>query len=79
MKLEFEILKDFFYIKDKKNYSVGGVIELTKEDAQNMVKYGYLKENKEPYSKSKEGTKGITSKKTIEEADAEIKAENSKL
>jgi beta-lactam-binding protein with PASTA domain len=80
--MKYLVLKPFFKLSDRRNYSIDEVIELSKEDAQAMLKDKFLeevKENKTPYEKSKEGTKGIVFLKTIEEADTEIKEANKKI
>ena len=62
----YKVLKPFFKLSEKKNYSIGDTIELSKEEAQNMLEYIDTK------------TFGVTTKKTIEEADKEIKKANKK-
>ena len=76
---KYKVIKPFFKISEQKNYNIDDVIELTSEDANNMTDYLENINNKTPYEKSKEGTKGIVYRKTIEEADAEIKELNSKI
>ena len=44
--MKFKVLKDFFYLVDKKNYLTDDTIELTKEASENMVKNGYISEIK---------------------------------
>jgi len=44
--MKFEVLKPFFKLSEQKNYEIGSVIELSKEDAENMVKYDLVKEIK---------------------------------
>lgn len=74
---KYKVIKPFFKLSEKKNYSIGDFIELSDEDAKSMD--WYVVGNKEPYSESEEGTKGIVYKKTIEEADKEIKKANKKI
>ena len=93
---KYKVIKPFFKLSEQKNYNIDDIIELTSEDANNMIDYlenannptfeiskndldKVLKKHKTPYEKSKEGTKGIVYRKTIEEADAEIKELNSKI
>ena len=73
---KYKVIKPFFKLSEKKNYEIGDEIELSEEDAKAMD--WYVVGNKEPYSESEEGTKGIVHKKTIEEADKEIKKANKK-
>ena len=75
---KYKVIKAFYKLSEAKNYSKGDEIELSSNEAEKLTKHGYLAEEKEPYSKSKDGTKGIVYKKTIEEADKEIKELNSK-
>lgn len=78
--MKYVALKPFFKLSEQKNYSIGDIIELSKEDAEAMLNDGFLEEvKKTPYEKSKEGTKGISTQKTIEEADAEIKEANKNI
>jgi len=75
-------------LKDHLDHTAGDTVEVTTERGGYLVRVGvaeeskdkkHTKELKEPYSKSKEGTKGIVYKKTPEEADAEIKKLNKDL
>jgi len=82
--MKFKVLKPFFKLSEQKNYAIDETIDLSKEDAEGMLLEGYLeelkvKETKTPYEKSKDGTKGIVYKKTIEEVDAEIKEANKNI
>lgn len=80
--MKYTVIKPFFKLSDQKNYVIGDTIELSKEDAEAMVNDCFLEKTKElktPYEKSKEGTKGISSRKTIEEVDAEIKEANKNI
>jgi len=43
---KFEVLKPFFKNSEQKNYEIGDEIELTDEDAADMVKYDLVKEIK---------------------------------
>jgi len=45
--MKFEVLKPFFKLSEQKNYEIGDTIELSKEDAADMVKYDLIKEIKE--------------------------------
>jgi len=45
--MKYKVLKPFFKLSDRKNYVVDETIELSKEDATAMLKYGYLEEVKE--------------------------------
>lgn len=74
---KYKVIKPFFKLSEKKNYSIGDFIELSDEDAKSMD--WYVVGNKEPYAESEDGTKGIVYKKTIEEADKEIKKANKKI
>lgn len=74
---KYKVINPFFKLSEKKNYSIGDFIELSDEDAKSMD--WYVVGNKEPYSESEDGTKGIVYKKTIEEADKEIKKANKKI
>ena len=49
--MKFKVLKPFFYLVDKKNYSLDQTIELTKEASLNMLNNGYLSEVKEVKTK----------------------------
>jgi len=73
----YKVIKPFFKLSDKKNYAIGDTIELSDSDAKAMDWYVIV--NKEPYSESEEGTKGIVYRKTPEEADKEIKKANKKI
>lgn len=73
----YKVIKPFFKLSEKKNYEIGDTIELSAEDAKAMD--WYVVDNKEPYSESEEGTKGIVYRKTPEEADKEIKKANKKI
>jgi hypothetical protein len=80
--MKFKVLKPFFKLSEQKNYAIDETIDLSKEDAEAMLTEGYLqefKETKTPYEKSKDGTKGIVYKKSIEEVDAEIKEANKNI
>jgi tRNA A37 N6-isopentenylltransferase MiaA len=80
--MKFKVLKPFFKLSQQKNYIIDETIELSKEDAEAMLNDGFLeevKETKTPYEKSKDGTKGIVYKKSIEEVDAEIKEANKNI
>ena len=80
--MKFKVLKPFFKLTQQKNYIIDETIELSKEDAEAMLNDGFLeevKETKTPYEKSKDGTKGIVYKKSIEEVDAEIKEANKNI
>lgn len=44
--MKYEVLKPFFKLSEQKNYEIGSVIELSKEDAADMVKYDLVKEIK---------------------------------
>lgn len=76
--MKYKVLKPFFKLSEQRNYSIDEVIELSKEDAQAMLTDGFLEEDKSKPFKDK-GTNGIVSRKTIEEADAEIKEANKKI
>lgn len=82
---KYKVLIPFYKLSEAKNYNESDEIELSKEDAKELIKEGYLagnketKEEKEPYSKSKDGTKGIVLKKSIELVDKEIRELNDKL
>jgi len=45
--MKYEVLIPFFKLSEQKNYEVGDTIELSKEDASDMVKYDLVKEIKE--------------------------------
>jgi len=74
--MKYEVLKPFFKQSEQKNYAIGDFIELSEEDAENMLKYDLVKNNS--YANSEEGTKGIVTRKTPEQADKEIKKLNKK-
>jgi len=78
--MECKVIKGFFKLSNKTTYNVGDTIELSDSEAKEKAKEGLVeykvKEVKEPYSKSEEGTKGIVTKLTPEEADAIIKEQN---
>jgi len=44
--MKFTALKPFYYLPEKKNYAIGDTIELSKEDAEAMLKDGFLEEVK---------------------------------
>jgi hypothetical protein len=44
--MKYEVLKPFFKNSEQKNYETGDTIELSEEDASNMVKYDLVKEIK---------------------------------
>lgn len=75
--MKFKVLKPFFKLSERRNYSVDEVIELSKEDAQAMINDGFIEDVNKPFKDK--GTKDIVSRKTIEEADAEIKEANKKI
>jgi hypothetical protein len=88
--MECKVIKGFFKLSNKTTYNVGDTIELTDAEAKEMAKNGLVdfgsiivaviagknRKIKEPYLESKEGTKGIVTKLTPEEADAIIKEQN---
>lgn len=43
---KYEVLKGFFKLSEQKNYAIGDAIELSDEDAENMVKSEMIKEIK---------------------------------
>ena len=45
--MSYKVLKPFFKLSERRNYSIEEVIELSKEDAQPMVNDGFLEEIKE--------------------------------
>jgi hypothetical protein len=51
--MTFKVLKPFFKLSEQKNYLVDQTIELTKEDAEAMVKDGFLEEVKVKVKKEK--------------------------
>ena len=51
--MTFKVLKPFFKLSEQKNYLVDQTIELTKEDAEAMVKDGFLEEIKVKVKKEK--------------------------
>ena len=67
----YKVIKPFFKLSDKKNYAIGDTIELSDSDAKAMD--WYVVGNKEPYSESEEGTKGIVYRKTPEERTKKLK------
>ncbi len=82
--MKYKVLKPFFKLSEKKNYSIGDTIDLSKDEAQDMVNDGFLElESKEAKLNKKDktlnpnfGTEGISTIKTIEDVDAEIKELN---
>ena len=62
---KYKVIKPFFKLSEKKNYKIGDEIELSKELAFEYIENGYV-------------DSGITTKKTIEEVDKEIKKANKK-
>lgn len=74
---KYKVIKAFYKLSEQKNYVIDDEIELSDEDAKSMN--WYVVGNKEPYSESEEGTKGIVYRKTPEEADKEIKKVNKKI
>ena len=42
--MKYEVLKPFFKNSEQKNYEIGDTIELSEEDAANMVKYDLVKD-----------------------------------
>jgi hypothetical protein len=63
---KYKVLKPFFKLSEQKDYNIGDTIELEKEYAQTILEYIDYE------------TKGISHKKTIEEADKDIKKANTK-
>lgn len=62
---KFRVIKPFFKLSEKKNYNVDDEVFFSKEENLNLVENGYL-------------DSGISTKKTIEEVDKEIKKANKK-
>ncbi len=60
-----KVIKPFFKLSEQKNYEVGDEIELTEEEFLELSEHGYI-------------DNGISTKKTIEESDKEIKSLNKK-
>ena len=73
---KYKVLIPFFKLSDKKNYEKGDDIELTDEQALLLVQEGRIESDTFKYSE--DGTKGITTRKTPEQADKEIKSLNKK-
>jgi len=46
--MKYEVLKAFFKNSEQKNYEVGDTIELSDEDASDMLFYNLVKEIKKP-------------------------------
>ena len=44
--MNYKVLKPFFKLSEKTNYSIGDIIELSKEDAKAMISEGFLEETK---------------------------------
>ena len=44
--MKFKVLKPFFKLSNRQNYSIGEEIELSKEDAEAMLNDGFLEEVK---------------------------------
>jgi hypothetical protein len=63
---KYKVIHPFYKLSEKKNYIVGDTIELDKEYAESISYFIDFE------------TKGISYKKTIEEADKEIKTANTK-
>lgn len=63
---KYKVLKPFFKLSEQKNYNIGDEISLDKDSIESMLEYIDFE------------TKGISTKKTIEEADKEIKLANTK-
>jgi hypothetical protein len=49
--MTYKVLKPFYIHSNKQNYKVDETIELTKEEALDMITYGYLEEVKETKTK----------------------------
>lgn len=45
--MKFKVLKPFFKLSEQKNYAIGEIIELSKEDGQNLLTDGFVEELKE--------------------------------
>jgi hypothetical protein len=43
---KYTVLKPFFKLSEQKNYAIGDTIELSDDDASDMVKYDLVKEIK---------------------------------
>jgi len=43
---KYEVLKPFFKLSEQKNYEIGDVIELSDDDAKDMLKYDLVKKPK---------------------------------
>lgn len=62
---KFRVIKPFYKLSEKKNYNINDEVFFSKEENFNLIEHGYL-------------DAGISTKKTIEEADKEIKKANKK-
>lgn len=67
----YKVLIPFFKLSDQKNYYTGDEVELSKEQASILVKEGRIESD--TFKDSEDGTKGISTRKTPEQADKEIK------
>ena len=70
---KYKVLTPFFKLSDKKNYSVGDTIELSEDVAIQL-----LEEKRIELNDTSDGTDGIVTRKTPEQADREIKKANKK-
>jgi hypothetical protein len=70
---KYKVLIPFFKLSDKHNYNIGDTIELSKEDALLLVQ-----ENRIVLNDPSDGTDGIVTRKTPEQAEKEIKKANKK-
>jgi len=73
---KYKVLTPFFKLSEKKNYEKNDYIELSDEQASTLVKEGRIESDK--FKDSDDGTKGIATRKTPEQADKEIKSLNKK-
>jgi hypothetical protein len=65
---QYKVKREFYKLSNKTNYVVGDMIELNDEEAEEKAHYGLIEHE----------TFGISTKKTIEEVDKEIKKANKK-
>lgn len=49
--MKYKVLKGFFKQSEQKNYAIDDVIELSEEDAENMLKYDLVEKIKETKKK----------------------------
>lgn len=42
----YEVLKSFFKLSEQKNYEIGDIVQLSDDDAKDLIKYNFVKKTK---------------------------------